>query len=123
MAIIGNLRKIPGKFEAHALPHAEVAVALVTLQAIEKVADGNTQHLRDLEQASGGNAIDTPLVLVGLLVCDPDDLGHSLLAETEHDPRSRMRLPTYRSTSVPRLVVVRAAPSKGTISFILPDTR
>ena len=37
-------------------------------------------------QAPRGDAIDPLLVLVRLLIGDPDQLGHLLLGEPEHDP-------------------------------------
>ena len=38
-----------------------------------------------LVQAAGGDAVDALLVLVRLLVGDPDQLGHLLLGQAQHD--------------------------------------
>ena len=53
--------------------------------ALEEIADRHAQHLRDLVEPAGRNAIDAALVFVGLLVGHADQVGQLLLGQAQHD--------------------------------------
>ena len=54
-------------------------------ETVVEVADLDTECLREHVQAAAGDAVDALLVLVRLLIGDPDQLRHLLLGEPKHD--------------------------------------
>src|ERR1700736_3773200 len=85
MAFVRDLSEIAGEFQTHPLAGTDPALAFL-FKPVEEVADWHTQHLRDLEQTAGRNAVDAPLVFVRLLIGDPDQISQLLLGQTKHDP-------------------------------------
>ena len=85
-------------------------------QPVVEIVDLDAKGPRDDTQAAGGNPVDALLVLVCLLVGDPDQLGQLLLGQAQQDaplaqPRPDMpidilqpawRMPCYRSSILPR---------------------
>ena len=61
-------------------------VSGVSAHPFVEIADLDAERLGDGEQPAGGDPVDALLVLVGLLVGDPDQLGHLLLGQAQHDP-------------------------------------
>src|ERR671919_3256100 len=81
-----NADEIPRQLQKHPLLGCRLERLLTTVQALEEVADVDTERLRNIVQAAGGDPVDPLLVLVRLLVGHPDQLGHLLLGQSEHDP-------------------------------------
>ena len=74
VALVGDLRKIAGEFEAHPLARADRALAL-RVEPLKEIADRHTQNLTDFIEPAGGNAIDPALILMGLLIGYADQVG------------------------------------------------
>ena len=55
------------------------------VEAMEEVVDSYTERLRDLVKPARGHPVDAFLVLVDLLVGDPDQSRQLLLAQAQHD--------------------------------------
>jgi hypothetical protein len=62
-----------------------ILTALSLPNPSKKVAYLDTERLSDVVEAPRGGAIDPLLVLVRLLVGDPDQLGHLMLGQPEHN--------------------------------------
>src|SRR5205085_8157337 len=84
VALIGDLGEVARQFQAHPFARADGASAFA-LQPVKEVTDRNANHLRDLIEAPGGNAIDPTLVFVRLLISHSDQIRELLLGETQHD--------------------------------------
>src|SRR5512143_3291944 len=67
MPFVRDLREVAGEFQAHPLPHRQVALAPLSFQTLEEVADRHPQYPRNLKQPASRDAIDSALVLMSLL--------------------------------------------------------
>ena len=85
VALVGDLGVIARQLEAHALAHGQGSRVGPVSQTLEEITQRDPQHLGDLVQPPRRYAVDAALVLVGLLVGDPDQIGHLPLAQTQHD--------------------------------------
>src|SRR4029077_1138310 len=98
---VRDLGEVTSEFEAHPFARADPALASL-VEAVEKVADGNAEHLSHFKQATGGDAVDTAFVFVCLLISDAYQIGELLLRQPEHyttlaNPRPDMAIDVLRS--------------------------
>jgi hypothetical protein len=83
--LVRDLGEVTGELEAHPLARADPTLASV-FEPVEKIADRNAKHLGYLKQATCGDAVDTALVFVCLLIGDPYQIGKLLLCQPQHNP-------------------------------------
>ena len=85
IAFVFDVGEVARNLEAESLTLVQLSPALV-VGAFEEVADTDAQDAGDLVEPAGGDTVHAALVLVCLLIGDPDQLRELLLSETEEDP-------------------------------------
>ena len=83
--LLADACEIARELKAHALTRVH-RVFLADLEAVEEIGDRHFENARDLVKAPRRDAVDTALVLMGLLIGHADHLRQLLLRQAQHDP-------------------------------------
>jgi hypothetical protein len=130
---VRNLGEVAGELKAHTFTRTDPALASL-FEAVEKIADGNPEHLGHFKQAPSGDTVDATLVFVRLLVGDANQIGKLLLRQTEHntslanarpdmaiDILGSARRSTGRYNGARRRVRLRVAARSGSLGSVCHD--
>src|SRR6185312_4187159 len=85
MTLIGYAGEVACDLQHHALARGDRPRLLFADTLIE-IAHWHAEHLGDLEQPAGRDAIDAALVFMRLLIGHADQFGELLLRQSQHDP-------------------------------------